>query len=132
MIVDTSALIAILFEEPEADELIDILLDAGSSRMAAGSWIEVAAVLTRKDKGHLFAVASTVCQRFQIEIAAMTVAQAQIGHDAYLTLGLGTGHPARLNFGDCFAYALAKDSGEPLLFRGDDFIHTDVTPAIAR
>ncbi len=62
----------------------------------------------------------------QISIEAVTEAQAQVAREAYRDFGKGSGHPARLNFGDCFAYALAKITGEPLLFKGDDFIHTDI------
>ena len=60
----------------------------------------------------------------------MTAEQAAIGRTAYQRYGLGTKHRARLNFGDCFAYALAKATGEPLLFKGDDFVHTNVTSAL--
>jgi ribonuclease VapC len=63
-------------------------------------------------------------------IEPITEAQARIARDAYRDFGPGRGHPAKLNFGDCFAYALAKAAGEPLLFNGRDFIHTDVTPAL--
>lgn len=65
-----------------------------------------------------------------LTIEPVTVAQAQIGHDAYKFYGHGSGHVADLNFGDCFAYALAKETGEPLLFKGDDFTHTDITSAL--
>ena len=62
-------------------------------------------------------------------IEPVTEAQARIAREAYRDFGRGSGHPARLNFGDCFAYALAKAMNEPLLFKGDDFTHTDLTPA---
>ncbi len=62
----------------------------------------------------------------------MTADQARIGREAYRDFGKGSGHPAQLNFGDCFPYALARATGEPLLFKGDNFTHTDVTPAIGR
>src|SRR5262249_60411163 len=62
-------------------------------------------------------------------IEPVTEAQARIAREAYRDFGRGSGHPARLNFGDCFAYALARQTGQPLLFKGDDFVHTDVTPA---
>jgi len=64
------------------------------------------------------------------EIEPVTEAQARIAREAYRDFGRGSGHPARLNFGDCFAYALARTTGEPLLFKGDDFTHTDVIPAL--
>jgi ribonuclease VapC len=65
----------------------------------------------------------------QIIIEPVTEAQARIAREAYRDFGKGSGHPARLNFGDCFAYALAKVTGEALLFKGDDFAHTDIKPA---
>ena len=63
-------------------------------------------------------------------IEPVTEAQARIAREAYRDYGRGSGHPARLNFGDCFAYALARATGEPLLFKGSDFIHTDIEPAL--
>ena len=67
-----------------------------------------------------------------ITIEPVTEAQARIARQAYRDFGRGSGHPARLNFGDCFAYALARETGETLLFKGDDFTHTDVSPALER
>ena len=69
-------------------------------------------------------------QEAQIIIEPVTEVQARIAREAYRDFGKGSGHPAKLNFGDCFAYALARATGQPLLFRGDDFIHTDVVPAL--
>lgn len=68
----------------------------------------------------------------QIIIEPMTEAQARIAREAYRDYGRGSGRLARLNFGDCFAYAPARETGEPLLFKGDDFTHTDITPALQR
>jgi len=65
----------------------------------------------------------------RIVIEPVSEAQARIARDAYRDFGRGSGHPARLNFGDCFAYALAREKSEPLLFKGDDFSHTDIAPA---
>ena len=66
----------------------------------------------------------------QLIIEVVTEVQARIAREAYRDFGRGSGHPARLNFGDCFAYALARATGEPLLFKGDDFGHTDIAPAL--
>jgi ribonuclease VapC len=66
----------------------------------------------------------------QLIVEPVTEAQARIAREAYRDFGRGSGHPARLNFGDCFAYALARSMSEPLLFKGDDFAHTDITPAL--
>ena len=67
----------------------------------------------------------------QLVVEPVTEAQARIAGEAYRDFGRGSGHPARLNFGDCFSYALARATGEPLLFKGDDFAHTDITPALS-
>src|SRR5205823_12072300 len=71
-----------------------------------------------------------LCREAQLIIEPVTEAQARIAREAYLDYGKGSGHPAKLNFGDCFAYALAKVAGEPLLFKGEDLAHTDVAPAL--
>jgi len=65
-----------------------------------------------------------------ISVEPVTLEQARLAREAYRDFGKGSGHPAKLNFGDCFAYALAKATGEPLLFKGDDFIHTDISSAL--
>ena len=100
-------------------------------RLSAGTWIELAAVIGRR-KLTTFEHLAAVVDDLQLLLEAVTAEQARIGHEAYRVYGLGSAHPARLNFGDCFAYALAKATGEPLLFKGDDFIHTDIVSAIER
>lgn len=130
MIVDSSAVMAILIGEPESDVFIHALMAADSCKMSAGSWVELAAVLTRSRRDILFVSLEELMTHFSIRIEPTTEGQARIGHDAYRQYGIGTGHPARLNFGDCLAYALAKETEEPLLFKGDDFTHTDVIAAI--
>ncbi len=128
MIVDTSAIIAILIGEPDQDALTRLLALAPSRRMSAGSWVELEVVLSRRRDRSLRPRLDALLNLFPIDIAAVTAEQAEMGAVAYRTYGKGN-HPARLNFGDCFAYALAKSTGQPLLFKGDDFIHTDITPA---
>ncbi|KQU62141.1 hypothetical protein ASG67_03155 [Sphingomonas sp. Leaf339] len=130
MIVDSSAVMAILIGEPESDVLVRALMTADNCRMSAGSWVELAAVLTRSRRDILFEPLQELMTAFSIRIEPTTEEQARIGHAAYRRYGIGAGHPARLNFGDCLAYALAKESGEQLLFNSDDFRHTDVMAAI--
>ena len=132
MIVDTSALIAILKEEPEAAKFIELIESAVQCRISAANYVETAVVID----GNRDPISSRRFEDFlrqaEIEVRPVTIEQARLAREAYRDYGKGSGHPARLNFGDCFAYALAKDAGEPLLFKGDDFRQTDVTAASAR
>ncbi|OYY65808.1 type II toxin-antitoxin system VapC family toxin [Sphingomonas sp. 28-62-11] len=128
MIVDTSAIMAILLGEGEALDFVSAMVDAERCCVSAGSWIEIAAVLTRR-KADLDGALKELAERSELQIMPVDVQQARIGHDAYRRYGRGSGHPAHLNFGDCFAYALSRATGEPLLFKGDDFIQTDVAAA---
>ncbi len=128
--MNTSAIIAILRNEPEAERFAGVIEAASERRISAVSFVEAAAVID----GSRDAVASRRLDDFVREaglvIEPVTVDQARIAREAYRDFGKGSGHPAKLNFGDCFAYALAKAAGEPLLFKGDDFVHTDVVPGI--
>lgn len=130
MIVDTSAVIAILRNEPDAERFAGAIEAAGERRISAVSFVEAAAVID----GSRDAVASRRLDDFMREaelvIEPVTAEQAKIAREAYRDFGKGSGHSAKLNFGDCFAYALAKAAASPLLFKGDDFIHTDVVPGI--
>jgi ribonuclease VapC len=130
VIVDTSALIAILRDEPEAPACARAIEAASRRRVSAANFVEAAIVID----GSRDPVASRrfddLLREAQAEIEPVTEAQARIAREAYRDFGRGSGHPARLNFGDCFAYALARTTGEPLLFKGDDFTHTDVIPAL--
>lgn len=130
MIIDTSALIAVLRAEPEAALYAAAIADASSRRISAATFVESAVVID----GSRNPIASRRFDDFvreaQLAIEPVTEAQARTAREAYRDYGKGSGHPAQLNFGDCFAYALAKAVGEPLLFKGDDFRHTDVTPAL--
>jgi ribonuclease VapC len=98
--------------------------------LSAVSFVEAAVVID----GSRDPVASRgfddLLQEAQIAVDPVTERQAQIARDAYRDFGRGSGHPAKLNFGDCFAYALAKVTGEPLLFKGKDFVHTDLQQAL--
>lgn len=130
MIIDTSALLAILRDEPEAAAYADAIQAAGTRRVSAVSFVEAAAVIDSSRDPVASRGLDDLLQEAQIGIEPVTETQARIAREAYRDFGRGSGHPARLNFGDCFAYALAKAVREPLLFKGKDFTHTDVRPAI--
>ncbi len=129
MIVDSSAIIAIVFDEAEADAFLEALL-MGSPRISAATYFETGMVIDRKAKDDLAAKSfERLVELVRLEVVSVTRAQADSARLAYREFGKGN-HPARLNFGDCFAYALAKETGEPLLFKGNDFGQTDVIPAL--
>lgn len=131
MIVDTSAILAIILNEPERAIFSALINTAPALKMSAGTRVELASVSTRRFGGELDRSVQALLDDFQILVVPMTTAEAEIGVLAYQRFGRGTRHPAHLNFGDCFAYALSKATGEPLLFKGDDFVHTDVARAVA-
>lgn len=128
MIIDASALIAILRDEPEALFCAMAIESAAQRRVSAANFLETAVVID----GSRDPVASRrfddLVKEARLIVEPVTEAQARIAREAYRDFGKGSGHPAQLNFGDCFAYALAKAAGEPLLFKGNDFTHTDITP----
>ncbi len=130
MIVDASAVIAILRQEPEAQAFTRAIASATVRRISAVNYVEAAAVID----GSRDPVASRrfddLFRAAQLLIEPVTEPQARMAREAYRDFGKGSGHPARLNLGDCFAYALAKVKGEPLLFKGDDFVYTDLSSAL--
>ncbi|MGH6898945.1 MAG: type II toxin-antitoxin system VapC family toxin [Geminicoccaceae bacterium] len=127
MIVDTSALVAILLQEDDAETYADAIAGAGTALLSAASYVELAIVsLSRGGRGR--AELEATLADAAIEIAPVTPDQARLAADAYERYGKGR-HAAALNFGDCFAYALAKSRGEPLLFKGTDFGLTDILRA---
>ena len=128
IVVDTSAPIAILRAEREAPRIAETLGHADRRLMSAGTLLEAAIVTMHKDDEH--SRLQSLMSAAQIEVVALSEADARAGAEAFRRYGRGSGHRAKLNFGDCFAYALARTRGLPLLFKGDDFIHTDVEPAL--
>lgn len=128
MIVDTSAIVAMIRKEAEAHIFTRAVVAAGGARVSAGSWVELGAVLS-KDVPDIFDLLDQLMSTLSITIAPVDEAQARAGQAAYRSFGKGH-HPAALNFGDCFSYALAKVENAPLLFKGDDFARTDVVPAL--
>jgi ribonuclease VapC len=129
MILDTSAIIAVLRDEPEATSCAQAISDAMSRRVSAVNFVESAVVIDASRDPIATRRFEDFIREANIFIEPVTEIQAQIARAAYRDFGKGSGHPARLNFGDCFAYALAKDSGEPLLFKGREFAHTDIVAA---
>ena len=120
MIVDTSAVLAILLGKPEAADFTLAIAHAASSRMSAVSYLEAAIRVDRLKNPVASAALDDLLARLRIIIEPVTVEQVYLARTAYRNFGKGF-HPAVLNLGDCFAYALAKASGEPLLFKGNDF-----------
>jgi ribonuclease VapC len=129
MILDTSALAAIFFGEPEAALYTQFIHGADHCRISAANFLELSIVI----EGQIGPDAGRQCdaffQRAGIIIEPFTVEQAYLARQAFLDFGNGR-HAAALNFGDCFSYALAKITGEPLLFKGEDFKKTDI-PSVA-
>jgi ribonuclease VapC len=129
MILDTSALAAIFFGEPEAALYTQLIHDTDHCLMSAANFVELAIVI----EGQIGPDAGRQCdvffRRAGIAIEPVTTEQAHLARQAYLDFGKGR-HPAGLNFGDCFAYALAKITGEPLLYKGEDFTKTDIPSAL--
>ena len=129
MIVDASALLAILFEEPEAQTFARAIGAAPSSAISVVNYVEAgirADGVKSKKRGPAL---DQIIEALAIELASVTPEQGIVARHAYRIYGKGI-HPARLNLGDCFAYALAKRRAEPLLFKGDDFSKTDIEAAI--
>ncbi len=124
MIIDTSAVMAVLTGEPGAERLLRALA-SGHCRMSAATWLELSIVADARSAAHGQRL-DQVLAGLEVEVVPVDLAQAQVARAAYQRFGRGSGSKARLNYGDCFAYALAITSGEPLLFVGDDFAHTDV------
>ena len=129
MIIDTSAIVAILRQEPEARRFADAIATAPVRRISATTYVEIGAVIDGGRDPVASRLVDEIIAIAGIVIEPVTAAQARIARDAYRDFGKGSGHAAGLNFGDCFAYALAKATGESLLFKGNDFARTDVTAA---
>lgn len=130
MIVDTSAIIAIVAAEPRYTDLLDKLDSAQTLGISAATRVEIAAVLTRSRPPEDALRVERLMTEQEILTHAFDAEQARIAADAYRLFGRGSGHRASLNYGDCFSYALAIARDEPLLFVGDDFQHTDVRVAL--
>lgn len=130
MIIDTSALIAIIRDESDAAIYARAIEGADSRNLSAANYLECAVVADRSRDPVLSRQFDELIRVSEISVQPVTEPQAKLAREAYRDFGKGSGHPAGLNFGDCFSYALAKDYNEPLLFKGDDFTHTDLTLAL--
>ena len=129
MIVDTSAILAVLFDEPDAERFTRAIAEAPHCRMPTANFLEAALVVEGRAGlagGHEL---DLFVGRAAIELVPVSVEHAQAARQAWRRFGKGN-HPAGLNFGDCFAYALAGVTGEPLLYKGEDFALTDVESAL--
>jgi ribonuclease VapC len=131
MILDTSALLAILLREEEAETFAGAIENAGTVRLSVVSYLEAAIFVDRHGDEVRRAMLDTFLGEFSIHLEPVSVEQARLAREAFRLFGKGR-HPAGLNFGDCFTYALAKELREPLLFKGDDFTHTDLVPAVGK
>lgn len=123
MIVDSSAIVAIVWAEPEAEEFIAAIVNSDKASISAGNYLEASIVIDRDRNPTVSARLDATLNQLEIDIAPITASQAKIARQAYRDFGRGSGSRAQLNYGDCFAYALAMERGEPLLYKGDDFAY---------
>ena len=130
MIIDTSALIAILRAEDDASDMALAIESAPTRRISAANYLEAAVVIDASHDPIASRRFDELVDVAELRVEPVTHDRARIARDAYRDFGKGSGHKAGLDFGDCFAYALAKSTGEALLFKGNDFSHTDITPAL--
>jgi ribonuclease VapC len=128
MVVDTSALVAVLFQEPERDEFIALLADADDPLISAATLVEASIVIRTKTGREGIVDLDDLLGAAAVRCIAVDVTQADVARNAFARYGKGRA-PAGLNFGDCFSYALAKATDRPLLFKGSDFSQTDIAPA---
>ena len=128
MIIDTSAVLAILFQESDRAEFALKIKHGNPRLMSAATLLEAAMVVEGRGGAAAGADLESFLRSAEIELVPVTLEQTETARVAWRRFGKGN-HPARLNFGDCFSYALSKTTGEPLLFKGDDFAQTDIQPA---
>jgi ribonuclease VapC len=130
VIVDSSALVAMIYGEAGAEEVFALMRAQPRSSLSAANYVEAAIVVDASGRTAAARDFDALLRSLDVVVEPVTADHARIARTAYRSFGKGSGSPARLNFGDCFAYALAVDTREPLLFVGDDFTHTDIRPAI--
>lgn len=132
MIVDTSAVIAILTAEDDASIYANAIADASVRRLSAAGYLECGIVLDNQRDPVISRSLDELLAEAEFVIEPVTEQHARLARDAYADFGKGSGHRAGLNFGDCLSYALALDAREPLLWKGDDFEHTGIASALDR
>ena len=134
IVVDSSAVVGIALREPDYRRLAQRIADESGATISVANYVESGQVLAQR-RLHAPEAAlgefHELLRRLNISLAPVDEAQARIALEARIRYGRGFGHPARLNYSDCFAYALAKARNLPLLFVGDDFTHTDIVSALA-
>ena len=130
MIVDSSAIVSVVRKEPGWEAFYAAIVEANSVRLSAAGYLEIGIVVDSRRDPLATRQLDDFLESAAIVIEPVTEHQARIAREAYRDYGKGSGHAASLNFGDCFAYALARDRGEPLLYKGTDFAHTDVRSAL--
>jgi ribonuclease VapC len=128
VVLDTSALLAILFDEPERERYVALLASADDPVVSAATLVEASIVMLARTGQEGVADLDDLLAAAGIRCVAVDLAQARVAREAFARFGKGR-DPAGLNYGDCFAYALARETGRPLLFKGDDFGKTDVAQA---
>jgi len=128
MILDTSAMVAILYREPEAADFARLVHDAETCRISVANYVELSMVIESQLGSDGMRQAEAFFRRAGIVVEPVSIEQGELARQAFLDFGKGR-HKAGLNFGDCFSYALAKATGEPLLFKGADFSQTDIKAA---
>ena len=131
MIIDTSALLAVILNEEDEEQMLTAMIDAPTLRISTANWVEAAIIIDARRNPAATMRFDDVIAELRLEIVPVSAQIASRARRAYVNYGKGY-HPARLNFGDCFSYALAKEYGEPLLFKGSDFSETDIQPALKR
>ena len=130
MIIDTSAIVAMLKVEPEAKDFASQVYSAGGATLSAANYLEAGIVIDGTGDPVLSSELDILIRELEIDIAPVTPEHAKIARQAYRDFGKGSGHKAQLNFGDCFAYALAMERGEGLLYKGDDFEHAGLARVV--
>ncbi len=130
MVLDSSALIAILLDEPESDAFVRAVARASTRIVGAPTWVEASAVmLAKKGPGGEVAL-DALLERMDVRVVPLTLEAARLARLGFARYGKAAGRPAVLNFGDCLAYGVAMAEAQPLLFKGDDFSRTDVERAL--